>query len=179
MACSSISAITRICGSVNKPGVEKIWMVAYKDLYAVSGTDTFTVATSSYYVNAIGLTGSVKFVPVGILKDTTGFDTAGTLDPTKGTNNVVNTVTVKLSGLSVENRNFVSALTFNPVAILFKGRSGNYYVTGLGGLCELASFNATTGKTSADDLGYTLTFNEAGDIPYQVDPTLISSIVSA
>lgn len=179
MACSSITAITRICGSTNKPGVEKVWMVAYKDLYAISGTDTYTVGTSSYLVTSIGLTGSTKFVPIGVLKDSAGFDTAGTLDPTKGTNNVVNTIVLKLSGLSVENRNFVSALTFNPVAILFKGRSGNYYVVGLSGLNELASFTATTGKTSADDLGYTLTLTEAGDIPYQVDPTLITSIVSA
>ncbi len=178
MACQSITGITRLCGTSVVPGTEKLWMVAFKDLYEISGTDVYTLGASSSLVNAIGLTGSIKYVEIATLRDSTGFDSEGTMDPTKGVNFVTNTLTLKLADLTVENRAFVENTMAQPVSALLKLRTGRYYVLGLGGQLEMTGLQATSGKSSGDEVSYTITFNEiAGLTPYQVDPTVITTII--
>ena len=179
MACSSITAITRLCGTAVIPGTEKMWMVAFKDLYNISGTDVYTVGTSSNLVNAIGLTGSKKFVEIQALRDSSGFDSAFTIDPTKGVRFSTNTLTFKLGDLTVENQLFVDTVVGQPVAAILKLRTGRYYVLGLGGLMEATGAQGTSGKSSGDEINYTLTFNEvASGVPYQVDPTIITTVTA-
>lgn len=177
MACSSISSVSRLCGTSLVPGSEKLWMVAHKDLYNISGTDTYIVGTSSNLVTDIGLTGSIKYQEIGYLRDSAGFDSNGTIDPTKGVAFSTNTLTFKLGDLSVENQLFLESVMTQPVSAILKLRTGKYYVLGLAGLFQLSGFQATSGKSANDEVSYTLTFNEIdGLVPRQVSPTLILTI---
>lgn len=178
MACNSLVAITRVCGTSIVPGSEKLWMIAYKDLYPISGTDVYTL--SSNLVNAIGITGStVSYVEIGYLRDSAGFDSEGTIDPTKGVAFSTNTLTFKLGDLSVDNQLFLESVMTQPVSAILKLRTGRYYVLGLKGQLQLSAFQATSGKAAADEVSYTLTFNEIdGIVPRQVDPSIINSLIT-
>ncbi len=179
MACSSVVGITRLCGTSLVPGSEKLWLVAHKDLYAVSGTDVYISSTASNLVTSIGVTSSASYVEIGYLRDSAGFDSEGTVDPTKGVAFSTNTLVFKLGDVSVENKVFLDSIMTQPVSAILKLRSGKYFALGLGGLFQLTAFQATSGKSSGDEVSYTLTFNEIdSSTPRQVDPTLISSITS-
>lgn len=179
MACSSITAISKLCGTSVTPGSESLWMVAYKDLYKISGDQTYTVGTSSNLVTAIGLTNSTKYVSIGFLRDSAGFDSEGTIDPARGVAFSTNTLSFKLGDLTVENQLFLQNVMTQPVSAILKLRTGKYYVLGLKGQLEMTGFQATSGKTSADEVSFSLTFNEIdGIVPLQVDPTLITTITS-
>ena len=180
MACSTLQAITRLCPVSVRPGISKMWMIAFKDLYVISGTDVYTVGTSSNLVNAIGVTGSNKFVEIAALRDSNGFDSAYTIAPEKGVYFSTNTLSFKLSDLTVENKLFVDKVAGQPVAAILKSRTNKYYVLGLGGELEATAIQGTSGRATGDDLGYTLTFNETADgVPNGVDPTLVPTIVAS
>jgi hypothetical protein len=179
MACSSITAVSRLCGTNITPGSERLWMVAFKDFYRISGNNVYTVGTSSNLVTAVGLTGSIKYQEIGFLRDSAGFDSTGTLDPTKGVAFSTNTLTLKLGDLSVTNQLFLETIMAQPVSAILKLRTGNYYVLGLNGQLQMNGFQATSGKSSGDEVSYTLTFNEIDStVPRGIDPTYISSITA-
>jgi len=182
MACNSITAISRVCGTSLIPGSEKLWMIAHKDLYAISGTDVYTVGAtgSNTWVTAIGITASVgTYKNIGYLRDTASFTGEGTLDPARGVAFSTNTLTFKLGDLSLENQTFLETVLTQPVSAILKLRTGKYYVLGLGGLFQLSAFTVTSGAGPADEVSYTLTFNEIdGIVPRQVNPSLISTIVT-
>lgn len=178
MACSSITSVARLCGTSLIPGTEKLWMVAFKDLYNVSGTSVYTVGTSSSLVTSIGLTGSIKYQEIGFLRDSAGFDAAGTVDPTKGVAFSKNTMTFKLGDLSVTNQTFLETVMAQPVSAIFKSRTGKYYVMGLSGQLQCSGFSVTNGKSASDEVSYSITFDEIDTIvPRQVDSTYVTGII--
>lgn len=179
MSCNSITAITRLCGSAIVPGSEKLWLIAYKDLSYVGPTgsqEVFTVGTSSNLVDNIGV-GTHSYAEIGFLRDSAGFDSEGTVDPTRGVAFSTNTLSFKLGDLSVDNQLFLQNVMAQPVSALVKLRTGRYYVLGLKGQLQMSAFTATSGRAPGDEVSYTLTFNEVdGIVPRQVDPTIIASL---
>jgi len=179
MACNSLIAVSRLCGTSIIPGSEKLWMLAFKDTYAISGTDVYTIGTASNMVNAIGVTGSINFVEIGYLRDSAGFDSEGTIDPARGVAFSTNTLSFKLGDLTVENQQFLESVLTQPVVAILKLRTGKYYALGLTGQLQMSAFTATSGRAAADEVSYQLTFNEiTGLTPYVVDPTIIASLIS-
>lgn len=181
MACNSISAISRVCGTSLIPGSEKLWMIAHKDLNVVSGTDTYTVGAtgSNTWITQIGLDAGKTFVEIGYLRDTASFTGEGTIDPARGVAFSTNTLTFKLGDVSLENQTFLETVLTQPVAAILKLRTGKYYALGLNGLFQLSAFSVVSGAGAADEVSYTLTFNEIdGIVPRQVNPAIISTIVA-
>lgn len=181
MACNSITAISRVCGTSVIPGSEKLWLIAHKDLYAVSGTDVYTVGAtgSNTWITAIGVTASKDFVEIGYLRDTASFTAEGTIDPTRGVAFATNTLTFKLGDVSLDNQTFLETVLTQPVAAILKLRNAKYFALGLGGLFQLSAFTVTSGAGPADEVSYTLTFNEIdGIVPRQVNPAIISTLIA-
>lgn len=177
MPCNSISAVTRVCGTSNIPGTEKMWMVAFKDLAPVSGDAVYVLSGTSSMVTQIGATGT--YVEIAALRDTAGFDSEFTKDVTRGVAFATNTISFKLGDLTVEHQEFVETILNQPVSVLLKLRNGKYYVMGLTGQLEVSAIQATSGRTSADELSYTITLNEiVGITPYIVDPSIIATITA-
>lgn len=182
MACNSLVALPRACGTEGiMAGVEKLYMIAYTDLAAASGAlagEVFTKATNGM-VNAIGLETGKKFVEIGTLKSAVGLTSALTKNQQNGTAFYTPTLTVALADMSLENEKFVKDVTFQPVAVLVKSRTGKFFVAGLNGQFELSAAESGLGTSESDNYGYSLTFTglEAGPIA-QVDPTVISTLIA-
>ena len=179
MACNSITAISKVCGVSLIPGSEKLWMIAHKDLAVISGTDVYTVGAtgSNTWVTAIGATDS--YVEIGYLRDTASFTGEGTIDPARGVAFSTNTLTFKLGDLSLENQKFLETVLTQPVSAILKLRTGKYYVLGLNGLFQLSAFTVASGAGPADEVSYTLTFNEIdGIVPRQVNPAIIAGLIA-
>lgn len=182
MACNSITAISRVCGTSVIPGSEKLWLIAHKDLDVVSGTDVYTVGAtgSNTWITQIGLDAGKTFVDIGYLRDTASFTSEGTIDPTRGVAFATNTLTFKLGDVSLENQTFLETVLTQPVAAILKLRNGKYFALGLGGLFQLSAFTVTSGAGPADEVSYTLTFNEIdGIVPRQINPSIISGLIPA
>lgn len=181
MACNSITAITRVCGISLIPGSEKLWLIAHKDLNTVSGTDVYTVGAtgSNTWITQIGLDAGKTFVEIGYLRDTASFNGEGTIDIPRGVAFSTNTLTFKLGDVSLDNQTFLETVLTQPVAAILKLRGGKYFALGLGGLFQLSGFSVTSGAGPADEVSYTLTFNEIdGIVPRQINPAIISTLIA-
>lgn len=179
MACTSIVAVPKACGSKVQGGINKLYIIGFEDLAPVAGSPTGEVyAVTSGLVSNIGLDASKKFVEIGLLKETAGLSEKWTIDPSKGSAFSTQTATLAVSDLTSENRTFITSLMNRPVAILFKARTGKYYVAGLNGEFELSDLEGGTGTAAGDLNGYNLTFSGiASDLITQVDPTLIATLI--
>ncbi len=177
MACSSLVALPRVCADGVVGGLEKVYMIAFKDLAPMTGTSSSAVysASTSGIVNRIQLSGATKYVQIGLLKSTSGLDEKLTKDNTKGTNYFTQTFKVVLSDLTIENQTFIKSVVAQPVSVILKTRNGRYYVTGLNGLFEVSQVDGSTGTAEADLVGYTVTFE---GISNSVTPLMDESILS-
>ena len=180
MACKSIVALIKACGSVAKmAGLEKVWMISYNDVPYISGTDVYTLSASGI-VNALGVTSSsaVKFVEIGINRGGAGLDEKMSKNIQLGNSFFTQTFKLTLTDLTTENRQFVESVLNQPVIVLVKSRTKNYFIAGLSGMLELAELDGGTGTKEDDLIGYNLTFNglESMLVPL-VDPTLIPDII--
>jgi hypothetical protein len=178
MACTSLTALPRTCGTEGTMGglLTKAYFISYADIDTSAGTG-YTTATSGI-VSGITLDTSKKFVEVGLLKNTAGVTDKLTKDVTKGIAYFTQDFTLVLSGLSTANRDFLMSVINQPVAIILQARSGNYYVIGLNGLLELSSADGGTGVSEGDLNGYTLQFAGLDTEPIKLlDGSIVSTLI--
>jgi len=175
MACNSLTALPRVCAEGVLAGVEKVYIIAFNDLAPISSgtTEVYSGNTSGIIVQ-IGLDAGKKFVEVGLLKSTSGLNEAMTKDNTKGTSFFTQTFTIVLSDLTTENSEFIKNVSNQPVAIIYKSRTGKYFAAGLNGQFEISGVEGGTGVAEADLIGHTLTFN---GISKTVAPIVLDTIV--
>ena len=181
MACPSITALPRTCGTEGiYGGLEKLYIIAYKDLAPASGVaGTPIYVLTSGMVSDIGLVDTKTFVEVGLLKSTSGIKETLTKNFQSGTNFFTQESTLILSDITTENRAFINSVRYQPVSILVKTRTGKWFVTGLNGQLELSAAEGGTGTAETDLTGYTLTFQGIdGNMIPQVEESLIADIVA-
>lgn len=181
MACTSLIGLPTVCGSTGiYGGLEKLYIIAYKDLAPASGdagTPVYTLSTGGL-VSEIGLVDTKKYVEIGLLKSTSGVKETMTKNAQSGTNFMTQEITLVLSDITAENRVFIESVRYQPVSILVKSRTGKWFVTGLNGQLELSALEGGTGTVETDLTGYTLTFQGIdGNLLPQVDDALITDII--
>jgi hypothetical protein len=172
MSCNSLTSLPRVCADGIVAGLEKVYVVAHKDL---TGTTVYSAATNGT-VTQVKLSGSTKFVEVGLLKSTAGLSEKLTKDNTKGTSFYTQTFTLVLGDLSTENKTFIESVQNQPVVVIYKTRTGKYFIVGLNGQFEITNIEGGTGTAEGDQIGHTLTFE---GISTSVAPLLDSSILSS
>lgn len=179
MACTSLVALPRTCGFDGTiGGMDKLYMIAYKDLDSSVNGDPTTVALG--VISSIALVDQdVKFVEVGLLRNSAEVTEKFANDFSKGTAFLTQTLKIVLSGLTQANLAYVQSVQSQPVALIFKNRSGHYYFMGGNGRFQLKDYEGGSGTAEADMQGYTLNFEGTGIDPIrEVDPTLISTVVA-
>lgn len=181
MACTSLTALPRICGAEGlMGGLDKLFVISYNDLGVATGATNgayYTFATNGM-VNNIGLDSGKKFVEVGLLQRTSNLDEKLTKDITKGTAFLTQTLKFVLSDLTLENKTFLENVINQPVAVLVKTRSGKYYFAGGSGNFQLTDLEGGTGTSEGDLIGYTVTFSGVDSkLIAQVDDTIISTLI--
>lgn len=179
MACTSVAAYSKQCNRGISGGIAKLWVVGFNDLNTLSGsTDTFAVASGTTVVNQVGISGSTKFVSVGLLKESVSFK--GTAKKDSSTNTFSNTteVDIVISSISEVAKQFVDSLLAQPVAIIIKLQSGTFIVSGLSGFLELTDVAESSGTKIGDMNGYQLKLTGIEDsLTRTIDPTYVASIV--
>ena len=175
MACNSLVALPRSCQEGVMGGIQNsIYMIAYKDLTLISGgSDVYTINPTTNTVSEIGVT-TTKFVNIDLLKSTSGLEEKLTKDLQKGTNFFSQTFKLVLGDITPSNVTFLQSVINQPVSIIYKTRTGNYFVVGLNGQFELKTATGGTGIGESDMNGYTLEFEGIGST---VAPLLDSSIL--
>jgi hypothetical protein len=177
MACNSIAALPRECTQGVLGGVQSFWIIAHKDLEAISGTDVYTVDTDGF-VDEIGLASGKTYVTVGLLKSTAGATTEMTKNDQTGVNFFTNTMTLVLSDITKENLDFIKTVRNQPVSILMKTRTDKYVVYGLNGQLEISAMTGGTGVQEPDLSGFSLTFSGIERQPaILVQPALVPTII--
>lgn len=177
MACESLSALPRLCAEGTLGGLNKVYIIAHKDLDAInSGTTEVYSASTNGIVNQVGLASGKTYVEIGLLKNTSGVKETLTKDPTKGTCFFNQEFTLVLGGLSNENRDFVEKVKNQPVSVIYKARNGNHYVIGLEGDLEVSAIEGGTGTAEGDLVGYSITFQ---GLSSTATPLMDSSIVAS
>ncbi|MBN9295380.1 MAG: hypothetical protein J0I41_00145 [Filimonas sp.] len=181
MACTSLIALPRICGAEGLvAGLDNLYIISYGDLGPVTGAvngEKYKIATNGM-VNEIGLETGKKFVEVGLLRSSAGFDQKLTKNVSNGTSYFTQTLKVVLAGISIDNQKFIESVLNQPVAVITKLRTGEYCFAGYNGRFELTEIEGGTGTAEGDNIGYTLTFTgiDAKVAPI-VDETIISTLI--
>lgn len=180
MACESLIAYSKECSKGISGGVAKLWLLAYKDLGVIEGTN------SAY---ELGITGDVtqiafnsddvRFVPVGLLRNTVGLTETFTKTPETGSFEITTELPLTISNITSASRAFVDSLMGGEIVALIKMKSGRYIITGLDGYLEVTSVVGSTGIAGADLNGYTITLSGVEtDLARVVDELIIPEITT-
>lgn len=182
MSCPSLVALARECGADGQMGgIEKLYIVAFKDLVPLVASPTNEVYTvsSGNLVDEIGIAVGKAFVEVGLIKSTSGLNVELTKNLSTDTRYFTETFTLVLGGVTPENEVFIKSVLAQPVSIVVKTRNGKYVSIGLNGQLELATLSGGTGIAEGDMVGYNMTFTGVSNtLPLIVSPTIISEITT-
>ena len=176
MACSSLTALARACGSeANIGGSEKLYMIAHKDLDVVTGSTYYSVTNGM--VTDIQPADTKSFVEMGQLKATTGINWEYVNNPSTASFYYNNTLTTVLAGINATNHSWIDNTRGQAVVAMVKTKTGKFVILGLDGDLELATDTGGTGIGLDDLNGSTLTFTSAGKKAMIVDDTLAASLI--
>lgn len=177
MACSSLTSLTRDCGVQGNPGGNnQLFMIAFADLDGSSGS---VYGLSGSVISGITLNSGKTFVEIELIKDGLQVKDSATVDPTKDQFFFIQTVSLFLGAQSPEKADFIVTAGRQPVAGIFKSRTGKYYAFGLSGNVYMTKADGDTGKAETDAPGYTLEFSGSDpDIMREVDASIVSSLVA-
>lgn len=180
MACNSLSSLPRSCSEGVLAGLEKVYIIAFKDLVPVSTGSTEVYSTSgSGVVNEIGLASGKTFVEIGLLKSTSGLNETLTKDNTKGTSFFTQVYTLVLGDLNTDNQAFIKNVQNQPVSMIYKTRTGKYFVIGLNGQFEVSGIEGGTGVAEADLIGHTLTFSGIStSVASLIDESIVTDLIA-
>ncbi len=177
MACDSLITTANECGKNTKDGVKSdVYLIAFSDLKAVSGsTEVYTTGVSGL-VSAIALaTGSTKFVKYGSVSKSAAIKETYTYND-NGSYDIAKELTFVLSNVgSVTGKAAAEKLVSNPVAALVKLETGTWIAFGLNGQFMAKTIEGAAGSGSN---GRTITLSGSDtEFLQPVDPTIISGLI--
>lgn len=163
---TAITQVGKLCSGL-KPGADELWLLSHASI------NSYTIGATSGMVDTLVLATGSFYAPIGILRNSLGIDTEGTIDVDKAIDYSTNTLTYKLGDLTIENQKHIKQLSLQPVSGIVKSRTGKRYVLGLEGELYLTAHASTTGKTRDDEVSYSITLSEAVDYtPYILNPVV-------
>lgn len=175
MPCLSLTALPRACADGVIAGLEKVYIIAFKDLAPINtGTTAVFSASTTGVVNVVTRLATKTFVEIGLLKSTSGLNEKLTKDDSKGVSFFEQSFTLVLGDITVDNQTFIKNVTNQPVVVIYKTRTGKHFIAGLNGQFEVSAIEGGTGTAEADLIGYTLTFNGNSTT---VAPFILDSLV--
>lgn len=181
MACNSLKGLSITCGESLVGGASQIYVIAYKDLVNVLGTnEKYALDPVTGLVSEIGVAPAKAFVEIGIYpKASNGYSSAIAKDDTVGYFYFNQTVSFQLRGLSKENGDFIKDAGNQPVVFILKDKNGKYVVSGLNGQVTMETAEGGMGMVNDDGQSINLTFTGA-EVDYVtfVDPTLMPLVLT-
>lgn len=172
MACISytLAGLNNVCKENSFGGIKEVLIAQYDDITSVTvSADTIT---------AIIMSGTTKFAQYKLLKNT------GSLTSTLNTSDTsssyfTNEVTLQFMKMETSKRLEIMALMMSACAVIVKDSNNKYWYLGKDNYVECTAGSAQTGTAASDSNHYELTLTDtSAELPYEVDPTVISSIVT-
>ena len=174
MACNSytLSGLNNICKESSFGGIKEVLIALYDDVASTS------VDESSHLLTPTMVT-EKKFKQYKLLKST------GSLTSTLNTSETAssyftNEVSLQFMKMETSKRLEIMALMMSACAVIVKDSNDKYWYLGKDNYVEASAGTATTGTASSDANHYELTLTDTStELPYEVDSTVISSIIDA
>jgi hypothetical protein len=176
MACNTILSYTPSCGKSPVVGVNQLFLIAYNDLKPVSGsTEVYSLGINDMVTEISLATGSTKFAKIGILPKAVAVKNTYAFDPTKGTAEIGEELTLPVANVTNDSRKLLKSLTAQPVVAIIKFSTNVYVALGLNGMLNVTAAESNVNGT---DNGFTITFSGTGDdFAPIVDPTIVPALV--
>lgn len=171
MACNSytLTGLNNICKENSFGGIKEVLIAPYD---VISG-----VTVSADTITTITMSGDSKFKQYILLKNT------GSLTSTLNTSDAsasyfTNEVTLQFMKMETKKRLEIMALMMSACAVIVKDANNKYWYLGKDNYVECTAGSAQTGTAASDANHYELTLTDtSAELPYEVDETIISSIV--
>jgi len=173
MACNtSITAILKGCDN-NMGGVKNVYLSPSE---FVSG-----VTVSAGTVTSITMSGAVNFVQYEFNKNAANYVEAGTISLENGSTYFATTLNMMIPRREVAKRNSIMLIAAGqrPLKIIIEDQNGLFWYMGYANSANLTAVGEGSGAAKADGSKYSLTFlAEEPDMMYEIDPTIITAIIS-
>ena len=170
MSCTqTLSGLAKDC-SANMGGILEALIALFDDVTGVTITDG--------EISAITMASGKKFKKYHFGKNTGGLTSTYTIDPANGNKFVTSDLLLQFNRMQTAARVEISALALADLVVIVKDANGKYWYLGMDEAVNAAAGDGQTGSAKSDANRYTITLrDESKEMPYEVDPTIISALV--
>lgn len=172
MACNSytLAGLNTICKESSFGGIKEVLIALYDDVSATTVDSTTGLLTPT-------MASGATFKQYKLLKSTGGLTSTLNTSETS-TSYFTNEVTLQFMKMETSKRMEIMALMMSACAVIVKDANDIYWYLGKDNYVECSAGSAATGVASSDANHYELTLSDtSAELPYEVDATVISSIV--
>lgn len=171
MPCiQTLSGLAKDCAA-NMGGIVEAMIANFADVTGVTITDGV--------VSAVTMAENAKFKKYSFAKNTGSLTSTYNIDAASGVKYVTSDLLLQFNRMETSKRVEITALSLGDLAVIVKDANGKYWYLGKDEPVNASAGDGQTGTARGDANRYTITLqDESLEMPYEVDDTIIPSIVA-
>lgn len=171
MPCiQTLSGLAKDCAA-NMGGIVEVMIANFADVTGVTITDGV--------VSAVTMAADAKFKKYSFAKNTGSLTSTYNIDAASGVKYVTSDLLLQFNRMETSKRVEITALSLGDLAVIVKDANGKYWYLGKDEPVNASAGDGQTGTARGDANRYTITLqDESLEMPYEVDETVIPSIVA-
>lgn len=171
MSCiQTLSGLAKDCAA-NMGGIVEVMIANFADVTGVTITDGV--------VSAVTMATDAKFKKYNFAKNTGSLTSTYNIDAASGVKYVTSDLLLQFNRMETSKRVEITALSLGDLAVIVKDANGKYWYLGKDEPVNASAGDGQTGTARGDANRYTITLqDESLEMPYEVDETIIPSIVA-
>lgn len=171
MSCiQTLSGLAKDC-SANMGGIVEVLIANFDDVSEVAVTDG--------QISTITMAASAKFKKYYFAKNTGSLTSTYNIDAASGVKYVTSDLLLQFNRMETSKRVELTALAMSDLAVICRDANGKYWYLGKDEPVNASASDGQTGTSRSDSNRYTITLqDESLEMPYEVDPSIISGIVA-
>jgi hypothetical protein len=141
--------------------------------------DVTGVTITDGVVSAVTMAADAKFKKYSFAKNTGSLTSTYNIDAASGVKYVTSDLLLQFNRMETSKRVEITALSLGDLAVIVKDANGKYWYLGKDEPVNASAGDGQTGTARGDANRYTITLqDESLEMPYEVDETIIPSIVA-
>lgn len=171
MSCiQTLSGLAKDCAA-NMGGIVEVMIANFADVTGVTITDGV--------VSAVTMATDAKFKKYSFAKNTGSLTSTYNIDAASGVKYVTSDLLLQFNRMETSKRVEITALSLGDLAVIVKDANGKFWYLGKDEPVNASAGDGQTGTARGDANRYTITLqDESLEMPYEVDDTIIPSIVA-
>ena len=171
MSCiQTLSGLAKDCAA-NMGGIVEVMIANFADVTGVTITDGV--------VSAVTMAADAKFKKYSFAKNTGSLTSTYNIDAASGVKYVTSDLLLQFNRMETTKRVEITALSLGDLAVIVKDANGKFWYLGKDEPVNASAGDGQTGTARGDANRYTITLqDESLEMPYEVDDTIIPSIVA-